>query len=65
MDDLHALRIRLARTLLMDEGLNVNQVALRCGYRDGTYFRRMFRRHVGVSPSKFRGLYSHMHINSL
>jgi AraC-like DNA-binding protein len=64
MDDLHALRIRLARTLLMDEDLNVNEVASRCGYRDATYFRRMFRRHVGVSPSRFRGLYSHMHINT-
>jgi len=63
-DDLHALRIRLARTLLLDEDLNVNEVAVRCGYRDTTYFRRMFRRHVGVAPKKFRDLYSHMHINT-
>lgn len=64
MDDLHALRIRLAKRLLMDEDLNVNEVASRCGYRDATYFRRMFRRHVGVAPSQFRGLYSHLHINT-
>jgi AraC-like DNA-binding protein len=64
MDDLHALRIRLAKTLLMDEDLNVNEVASRCGYRDATYFRRMFRRHVGVAPSRFRDLYSHLHINT-
>ncbi len=65
MDDLHALRIRLARTLLMDEELNVNEVAARCGYHDATYFRRMFRRQVGVTPTRFRDLYSHMHINSV
>jgi AraC-like DNA-binding protein len=64
MDELHALRIRLAKMLLMDEELNVNEVAMRCGYHDATYFRRMFRRHVGVAPSRFRGLYSHMHINT-
>jgi AraC-like DNA-binding protein len=65
MDDLHALRIRLAKTLLMDEELNVNAVAGRCGYHDTTYFRRMFRRLVGMAPSRFRDLYSHMHINSV
>jgi AraC-like DNA-binding protein len=64
MEELHALRIRLARTLLMDEQLNVNEVAARCGYHDATYFRRMFRRHVGVTPGRFRDLYSHMHINT-
>ena len=64
MDDLHALRIRLAKTLLMDEELNVNEVAARCGYHDATYFRRMFRRQVGLPPSRFRQLYSHMHINT-
>lgn len=65
MDDLHTLRIRLAKTLLMDQELNVNEVASRCGYHDATYFRRMFHRQVGVAPSRFRGLYSHMHINSV
>jgi len=64
MDDLHAQRIRVAKALLLDEQLNVNEVAARCGYRDTTYFRRMFRRHVGVAPSRFRDLYSHMHINT-
>jgi len=64
MDDLHTLRSRLAKTLLMDEALNVNEVATRCGYHDTTYFRRMFRRHVGIAPSRFRDLYSHMHINT-
>jgi AraC-like DNA-binding protein len=64
MDELHGLRIRLAKTLLMDEQLNVNEVAARCGYHDATYFRRMFRRRVGVPPGRFRDLYSHMHINT-
>jgi AraC-like DNA-binding protein len=64
-DDLHAQRIRLAKTLLMEEELNVNEVAERCGYHDSTYFRRMFRRLVGMAPRRFRDLYSHMHINSV
>jgi len=64
MDDLHGLRIRLAKKLLMDENLNVNEVAVRCGYRDATFFRRMFKRLVGLTPKAFRNLYSHMHINT-
>jgi len=65
IDDLHAMRIRLAKTMLLDEDLNVDEVATRCGYRDTTYFRRMFRRHVGIAPRNFRSLYSHMHINTV
>jgi len=64
MEDLHGLRIRLARKMLMDEHLNVNEVAVRCGYRDATFFRRMFKRLVGLTPKAFRNLYSHMHINT-
>jgi len=61
--DIHARRIRLAKRLLMDERLNVNQVSMQCGYPDATYFRRIFKRVEGISPRAYREMYSYIHIN--
>ncbi|MDP3178075.1 MAG: AraC family transcriptional regulator [Spirochaetaceae bacterium] len=64
LEDIHAQRIKLAKKLLLDDNLNVNEVALRCGYAEATYFRRIFKRREGLSPGKFRRMYSHLHMNS-
>lgn len=50
-----ALRMEHAKRLLRTEALPPAQVAERCGYRDLTYFYRVFRQHVGVTPSVWRG----------
>jgi AraC-like DNA-binding protein len=63
MSDMHSMRVRLAKRLLLDERLNVNQVSVQCGYSDATYFRRMFKRFEGVSPRAYREMYSYTHIN--
>jgi AraC-like DNA-binding protein len=64
LDDIHAHRIKLAKKLLLGENLNVNEVALRSGYTEATYFRRMFKRREGLTPGAFRRMYSHMHLNN-
>lgn len=64
MDDLHSLRIKLAKRLLLDENMNVNEVARQCGFQDPAYFRRVFKRNAGLAPREFRKMYSHMHINT-
>jgi AraC-like DNA-binding protein len=64
LDDIHAHRIKLAKRLLLDENLNINEVALRAGYAEAAYFRRMFKRREGMAPGAFRRMYSHMHLNS-
>lgn len=47
-------RLALAKRLLREPYLTVAQVAQRCGYDDANYFSRVFRKHCGCSPGKYR-----------
>jgi AraC-like DNA-binding protein len=47
-------RMLVARTLLGDGRLNVNEVASRCGYVSAAKFSRVFKQAVGVVPSHYR-----------
>ena len=47
-------RILLARYLLFTTRDSMQQVALRCGYRDSKYFLRQFRRNTGMTPAEYR-----------
>ncbi|AOY95405.1 hypothetical protein BKK79_26935 [Cupriavidus sp. USMAA2-4] len=52
-----ALRFERARTLLRDEpDTPVLDIARRCGFKNLSHFSAAFRRHVGMSPSRFRDL---------
>ncbi len=50
------LRTRLARAqqLLAETDVEVASVARQIGYDDAAYFSRLFRRRIGVSPTRFR-----------
>jgi AraC-like DNA-binding protein len=49
------LRIGKAMEILSDEeSADLGTVAIRVGYANGTTFRRMFKRFVGVTPSEYR-----------
>ena len=61
---IHQHRLRQARKLLMESGLNVNQVARVCGFSEAGYFRRTFRRTEGMTPLAFRRLYARLHVNT-
>ncbi len=47
---LTARRLEAARHLLRDTKLQVEEVALRCGFGSGSYFIKVFRRHCGTTP---------------
>jgi len=47
-------RLQLAKELLTDQTLSVQEVVQRVGYKDYFHFNKWFKRHVGVTPSKFR-----------
>ena len=51
---LNRFRYEKACALLEDSGLNVNQVALECGFGDQSYFTKVFRRYAGVTPKQYR-----------
>ena len=48
------LRMELACRLLMETNDKVQEIALRCGFRDSNYFNRMFRREFCISPEQYR-----------
>lgn len=49
-----ALRIDLAKELLLKSKDSVNTIAFRCGYPNAQHFATSFRREVGTTPSLFR-----------
>ena len=51
---LQKLRVNAARRLLESDADTIEQIAFRVGYSDITFFRRIFSRYVGMSPSVYR-----------
>jgi transcriptional regulator GlxA family with amidase domain len=51
---LHKLRIDRAKQLLEAEFKPVQQVCYAVGYEDVPFFRNVFRRHTGLSPTDYR-----------
>ena len=47
-------QIEYAKTLLIETKLKNKDVASLAGFPDALYFSRVFRKHTGLSPSKFR-----------
>ena len=48
------LRVEMARTLLEDSDLNIEQIAQRCGLSSLVSMRRVFLRNLMVTPSDYR-----------
>src|SRR5262249_43947628 len=48
------LRIEDACRRLITTDIAITGVALECGFSDHSHFARVFRRHMGVSPGRFR-----------
>ncbi|RXZ77383.1 helix-turn-helix domain-containing protein [Paenibacillaceae bacterium] len=48
------IRVEVAKTLLTDSTLSLAEVAEKTGYRDPSYFGRIFKRIVGLSPLHFK-----------
>jgi transcriptional regulator GlxA family with amidase domain len=54
IDYVHTLRLEQAQTLLETTRITVEAVANEVGYEDTTFFRRLFRRRVGLAPREYR-----------
>lgn len=65
VDALNEKRVLEARTLLRSEGRkNISEIAFSCGFNDPHYFRRIFKRVTGLSPTQFRSIDGKKHINT-
>lgn len=49
-----SLRLHHACILLRETDISIEDTALQCGFGDGNYFCRVFRRYVGVTPREYR-----------
>ena len=48
------IRLRNATHLLKESDFSLTQIAMECGFSDSSYFGRIFRRTMGMSPSQYR-----------
>jgi len=47
-------RVSLAKEMLRDNRYNVAEIAWACGFKESSYFIRIFRLHVGTTPRAYR-----------
>lgn len=53
-DYVASLRVAEARRLLQSTSLNIGRIARRTGFKDQSYLTKVFKAHLGVTPSEFR-----------
>jgi transcriptional regulator GlxA family with amidase domain len=54
MEYVHTLRLEEAKQMLETEDSPIEAVANEVGYEDASFFGRMFRRKVGLTPAQYR-----------
>ncbi|MFA4944290.1 MAG: helix-turn-helix transcriptional regulator [Lentisphaeria bacterium] len=59
-DLVQASRVSEAKRLLALTSLSVREVGERCGFRDQSYFTKVFSRQIGLRPNEFRGMLSQL-----
>lgn len=52
---LQAARVAVAKELLERGARSVQEVGVRVGYEDAAFFRALFRRETGMTPTEYRG----------
>lgn len=58
IDYVHALRVEEAKHMLEASDMHIEVIAMELGYEDASFFRRLFRRRVGMTPSEYRKRFS-------
>lgn len=47
-------RLKKARQYLSETLFSISEISAKVGYKDNSYFGRIFRRHVGMTPNEYR-----------
>ena len=58
-EQVRALRVEFACTLLSTSDTRLAEIAAASGFSDQAHFSRVFRQHVGVTPSQYRLITAH------
>ena len=53
-DHVEQIRMQQAQKLLKETNKKIYEVALECGYNDGQYFAKVFKKYTGKTPNSFR-----------
>lgn len=53
-DLLNHFRVEKACSLMDETNLNINHIALDCGFNDQSYFTKVFRRYTGATPKEYK-----------
>jgi len=51
---IHSYRLSMAQNLLLSGNLPISQIAADCGFQNQSAFNRLFLRHTGTTPSRYR-----------
>jgi len=54
---LQNLRVEEAKRLLEGGGMPVDEISIEVGYEDASFFRRLFKRRTGLTPSQYRRMF--------
>jgi YesN/AraC family two-component response regulator len=54
VDYVSSMRVQRAKELLRNKNISVEEIARQVGYRDCSYFIKVFKKIVGMSPHKYR-----------
>ncbi len=57
MDYLINIRIEKAKKLLRESTMSITEISFLCGFGSTPHFSSCFTKHMGVSPSKFQGMF--------
>jgi transcriptional regulator GlxA family with amidase domain len=57
IDYLQNLRIEEAKRLLESGQMPVDEISVESGYDDPSFFRRLFKRRTGLTPSQYRRMF--------
>ncbi len=58
LEYLHKLRIDCAKHLLESDFKSVQEVCFEVGYEDQPHFRKLFKRHTGLSPTEYKARFA-------
>jgi len=51
---LNRLRVKKASALLTDTNLSLSKIAASCGFKDQSWFSKIFKHYAGICPGKYR-----------